>query len=111
MGGIGSDITVNASDIALINDDIKYLPHLFEISRRTLNKINFNIIVSLAIDFTAISLAIFGIINPVVGALIHNVGSVLVITDSSLLLNYGINKKNNKNHLLINKDYFKYNEI
>lgn len=108
MGGIGSDITVNASDITLINDNIKYLPHLFKISRKTLNKINFNIALSLAINFTAMFLAIFGIINPVIGALIHNLGSVLVIINSSLLLNYGINNKDNKSHLFnLNKDYFK----
>ena len=75
---------------------------------RCLNKINFNIALSLAINFTAMFLAIFGIINPVIGALIHNLGSVLVIINSSLLLNYGINNKDNKSHLFnLNKDYFK----
>lgn len=96
MGGIGSDITVNASDITLVNDDIKYIPHLIKISRKTLNKINVNIGISLGINFMAMFLAVFGIIGPVAGALIHNIGSVIVIINSSLLLNYGINNKNSK---------------
>ncbi|OWT32683.1 cation transporter [Methanobrevibacter sp. 87.7] len=109
MGGIGSDITVNASDITLVNDDIKYIPHLFEISRKTLNKININIAISLTINFAAMFLAILGIIDPVIGALIHNIGSIIVVLNSSLLLNYGIDKENTKNQTFnINKNYSKF---
>lgn len=88
MGGIGSDIAIEAADIALIGDDIKELPHLFELSKKVMRTINFNLSAAMILNFTAIILAITGILNPVVGALVHNVGSVAVIINSSLLLNW-----------------------
>ncbi len=88
MGGIGSDIAVDAADIALVNDDIKELPHLLSLSRRMMTTIKLNLTFSMALNFLAITLAILGILNPVVGALVHNAGSVLVIVNSALLLNW-----------------------
>ncbi|MGN0093735.1 MAG: hypothetical protein ACI37V_04705, partial [Methanobrevibacter sp.] len=64
-------------------------------------KINVNILLSLAINFTAMFLAMFGLIGPVAGALIHNIGSVIVVINSSLLLNY---KSVDKGISLINND-------
>ena len=88
MGGVGSDIAVDAADIALVNDDIKELPHLVSLSRRMMTTIKCNLTFSMTLNFIAIILAITGILNPVVGALVHNAGSVLVIINSSLLLTY-----------------------
>lgn len=88
MGGIGSDIAVDAADIALVNDDIKELPHLLSLSKRMMTTIKLNLTFSMALNFLAITLAILGILNPVVGALVHNAGSVLVIINSALLLNW-----------------------
>lgn len=88
MGGIGSDIAIDAADIALINDDIKELPHLLALSRRMMTTIKLNLTFSMALNFVAIILAMTGILNPVVGALVHNAGSVLVIINSALLLNW-----------------------
>lgn len=88
MGGIGSDIAVEAADIALIGDDIKAIPHLMELSKRTMRTININIIISMILNFAAIILAMTGVLNPIVGALVHNVGSVVVIIHSALLLKW-----------------------
>ncbi|ACL18162.1 heavy metal translocating P-type ATPase [Desulfitobacterium hafniense DCB-2] len=88
MGGIGSDIAVDAADIALVRDDIKNIPHLFALSKRTMNTIKINMALSMVLNFGAILLAMFGHLGPVVGALVHNVGSVVVIINSSLLLNW-----------------------
>ena len=88
MGGIGSDIAVDAADIALINDDIRELPHLVRLSRRMMLTIKCNLTFSMALNFIAIILAITGALNPVVGALVHNAGSVLVIVNSALLLKW-----------------------
>lgn len=88
MGGIGSDIAVDAADIALIGDDIKYIPHLLKLSKKTMQTININISISLTINFIAFVLAFLGILGPVIGALVHNVGSVLVIIYSSFLLRW-----------------------
>lgn len=88
MGGIGSDIAVEAADIALIGDDIKATPHLMELSKRTMRTININIIISMILNFVAIILAMTGILNPIFGALVHNIGSVVVIIHSALLLKW-----------------------
>lgn len=88
MGKVGSDIAVDAADIALVNDDIRELPHLLKLSRRMMNTIRLNLTFSMALNFIAIILAITGILNPVVGALVHNAGSVLVIVNSAFLLGW-----------------------
>ena len=88
MGGIGSDIAVEAADIALINDDLWELPHLVALSRRMMFVIRCNLTFSMALNFLAITLAITGLLNPVVGALVHNAGSVFVILHSAFLLGW-----------------------
>ena len=88
MGGIGSDIAVDAADIALVNDDIREIPHLLRLSRRMMTVIKWNLTFSMALNFLAIILAMTGILNPVVGALVHNAGSVFVIVHSAFLLRW-----------------------
>ena len=88
MGGVGSDIAVDAADIALVDDEIKELPHLMALSKKMMRTIHLNLTFSLTLNFIAVALAITGILNPVVGALIHNAGSVLVILNSFFVLNY-----------------------
>lgn len=93
MGGVGSDIAVDAADIALVNDEIKELPHLLALSKRMMITIKCNLTFSMGLNFLAIILAVTGILNPVVGALVHNAGSVLVIINSALLLKWRKNKE------------------
>ena len=88
MGSVGSDIAVDAADIALVDDEIKELPHIFALSRRMMTTIKINLSFSMALNFIAITLAITGLLGPVIGALVHNAGSVLVIINSALLLNW-----------------------
>ena len=88
MGGVGSDIAVDAADIALVNDEIKELPHLVALSRRMMKTIKLNLTFSMTLNFLAITLAITGLLGPVIGALVHNAGSVLVIINSALLLTW-----------------------
>ncbi|MCC8059894.1 MAG: cation-translocating P-type ATPase [Clostridiales bacterium] len=88
MGGVGSDIAVDAADIVLVDDEVKELPHLIALSRRMMRTIHLNMTFSMTLNFIAIVLAINGTLNPVVGALVHNAGSVLVIINSALLLKW-----------------------
>lgn len=88
MGTVGSDIAIEAADMALIGDEIKELPHLFALSRQMMTTIRLNMSFSLLLNFVAIVLAIIGILNPVVGALVHNAGSILVVTNSAFLLKW-----------------------
>lgn len=93
MGDIGSEISVEASNIALINDRIEEIPHLMAISKRTMKTVNINIGFSLILNITAMILAILGVLGPIEGALIHNIGSVLVVIHSLTLLRYDYTKK------------------
>ncbi len=88
MGGVGSDIAVDAADIALVDDQVQELPHLFALSRRMMVTIKCNLSFSLGLNLLAIILAITGILGPVAGALVHNAGSVVVIIHSALLLKW-----------------------
>lgn len=88
MGGVGSDIAVEAADIALVDDEVKEFPHLLALSRRMMATIKVNMTFSMALNFLAIIFAMTGKMNPIVGALVHNAGSVLVIINSALLLKW-----------------------
>lgn len=88
MGGIGSDIAVDAADIVLVNDELKEIPYLLQLSRRMMRTIKCNLTFSMALNFAAILLAMLGILNPIVGALVHNTGSVAVILHSAFLLKW-----------------------
>ncbi len=90
MGGIGSDVAIESSDAVIIKDNLDAIPYLFEISRKTQNRITINLIISLVLNFVAVTLSILGILNTVTGALFHNCGSVAVVISAFLLL---FNKK------------------
>lgn len=94
MGDIGSDIAMDAADAVLVSDDAMKIPYLMALSKKTMATIRVNIFLSQALNVVAVVLAMTGIMGPVVGALVHNVGSVAVIISSAMLLNFS--EKQNK---------------
>ncbi|MBO6083820.1 MAG: cation-translocating P-type ATPase, partial [Candidatus Methanomethylophilaceae archaeon] len=97
MGGIGSDIAIEASDIVAVSDSIDRIPKLIELSRRMMSKIRFNIAVALVINVIAVSLAVAGMLSPVAAALVHNAGSVFVVANSALILGFGWSDRSGRN--------------
>jgi len=93
MGEIGSDISVEAANIALVKDNIEDIPHLIGISRKTIRTISISIGFALGLNIIAMALAILGALNPIEGALIHNIGSVIVIIYSYTLTGYRLSSK------------------
>ena len=85
VGSIGSDITVDASDIALMSDGISSLPYLKRLARATVKTIRFSISLSMIINVLAVILSVIGALTPTTGALVHNGGSVFVILIAALL--------------------------
>jgi copper-exporting ATPase len=85
MGNMGSDIAVDAADIALMSDDISKVPYLKRLSNATVKTIKLSITMSMLINFVAILLSVTGILNPTTGALVHNAGSCFVVLIAALL--------------------------
>ena len=85
MGTMGSDVALEASDIAIMSDDISKLSYLKRLSNATVKTIKFSISLSLVINFAAIILSFFKLLTPATGALVHNAGSVFVILIAALL--------------------------
>ena len=88
MGGVGSDIAVEAADIAIVGDDVSELPFLLRLSRHTMRVIRANITFSMTLNVVAIVLASLAVLDPVSGALVHNCGSVLVVVNSAFLMSW-----------------------
>ena len=93
MGGVGSDIAVEAADIAIVGDNVSELPFLLALSRHAMRVIKGNIAFSMTLNFVAIALAVTAVLDPVTGALVHNCGSVFVVVNSSFLLGWAMKDK------------------
>lgn len=85
MGSMGSDIAVEAADIALMSDDISRIPYLKRLSNATVKTIRFSIALSMGINFVAVTCSVMGILTPTTGALVHNAGSCFVVLIAALL--------------------------
>lgn len=85
MGQAGSDISIESADIALIGEDLNKLAYLKKLSNATVYNIKLNIAIALGINALAMILGILGIIGPVIGALTHNGGSILVVLNAARL--------------------------
>lgn len=85
MGKTGSDISIESANIVLMGHDVSKIVYLKKLANATVKTIKFNIVASLLINFVAVILSILGVLNPLVGAIVHNLGSILVILNASLL--------------------------
>ncbi|MBF1300047.1 MAG: cation-translocating P-type ATPase [Parvimonas sp.] len=85
MGKTGSDISIESANIVLMGHDVSKIVYLKKLANATVKTIKFNIIISLLINFVAVILSVLGVLNPLVGAIVHNLGSILVILNASLL--------------------------
>ncbi len=85
MGSMGSDIAIDAADVALMSDDISKIPYLKRLSNATVNTIKASITLSMCINFAAIVLSLMEVLTPTTGALVHNAGSCFVVLIAALL--------------------------
>ena len=92
MGSMGSDVAIEAADIALLGDEISKIPYLKNLSNSTLFTIKANIVMSMAINAAAIICSVLGLLNPVTGAIVHNAGSCLVVLNAALLYDRNFDK-------------------
>ena len=85
MGAAGTDVALETADIALTHDNISKLPWLVGLSRRMLAIIKINIVFGLAFNAAAVLAGGLGWLTPIMAAIVHNVGSVLVVLASASL--------------------------
>ncbi|WP_310598778.1 cation-translocating P-type ATPase [Desulfobulbus sp.] len=91
MGTMGSDIAIEAADIALMGDDIGKLPYLKRLSNVTIRTIKGNIVLAMVINCAAIAMSVMGLLTPITGALVHNAGSVLIVLNAARLYDRKLN--------------------
>lgn len=96
MGIMGNDIAIRSADVALMSDDMAKIPFLVRLARKMKNKMHFNIAISMTINVVSVVLSALGVLDAALGAVVHNCSSVLVCTNSALLLGYKGKKKISK---------------
>jgi len=89
MGAAGSEVAIHSATIALMNNDLRRLPFLVRLSRMTRNVINQNFLFGVCFIIVGLSLAAFGYISPILAALMHNAGSLIVVFNSARLVRQG----------------------
>ncbi len=89
MGAAGSEVAIHSATIALMNNDLRRLPFLIKLSRSTRAVINQNFLFGVCFIIGGLTLAAYGKITPIVAALLHNAGSLIVIFNSARLVRKG----------------------
>jgi Zn2+/Cd2+-exporting ATPase len=89
MGAAGSEVAIHSATIALMNNDLRRLPFLVKLSRSTRAVINQNFLFGVLFIIVGLTITSFGVIGPIVAALLHNVGSLIVIFNSARLVRKG----------------------
>ena len=82
MGAMGSDTAIQSADISLMNNSLANLPFVIELSRKTKATIYQNIIIAFSISFFMMLLAASGIVTPIIGAFLHNIGAFVILINS-----------------------------
>lgn len=89
MGAMGSDVALKSADVALMTNDLGRLPLAVRLSRRTRATINQNLFVGAGSSVFMLTLAAFGVVSPIVGAILHNAGEIYILCNSARLLDFG----------------------
>lgn len=89
LGATGTDLALQTADVVLLNDRLDRLAVLFELARRVKRTINMNLTAGLTLNIVAIILASSGILSPMMGALVHNLGSAFVVGNSARFATFG----------------------
>jgi Cd2+/Zn2+-exporting ATPase len=89
MGAAGSDVAINSATIALMSNDLRRLPFLLRLSKRTRTLVLENLVFGLVFMIGGLTLSGFGYMTPIIAALLHNVSSFIVIFNSARLVRMG----------------------
>ena len=86
MGAGGAEIALHSADVVLMTERLDRLPYAIDLARRTRGTIHRNVIVGVGLTVAMLALASAGVISPIAGAVVQNVGELFVILNSAALL-------------------------
>jgi len=89
MGAIGSDIAINSASIALMTNDLRRIPLLIVLARQSGKIINQNLLLGFIFIVGGISLSVFGMLPPIIAAVLHTVSPVIILFNSARLVRVG----------------------
>ena len=89
MGAAGSEVAIHSATIALMNNDLRRLPFLVKLSRQTRAVINHNFLFGVCFIIGGWTAGAFGYLNPIIAAILHNAGSLIVVFNSARLVRLG----------------------
>ncbi len=89
MGAAGSDVALGSARIALMNNDLRRIPFLIELSRGSQRVVRQNLVVGVGLLVIGLALASAGVLTPIMAILLHNLGSLFVIFNSARLIRLG----------------------
>jgi Cd2+/Zn2+-exporting ATPase len=93
MGAAGSDVAINSASIALLNNDLTRIPFLIRLSRATRRVVVQNLVFGVAFVVTVVALGAFGIVPPIMAAILHTASSFVVVFNSARLVRFGEEKE------------------
>ena len=89
MGAAGSEVAIHSATIALMNNDLRRLPFLVKISRMARGVINQNFLFGVLFVVIVLAAGAMGYVHPIVAALLHNAGALIVVFNSARLVRQG----------------------
>ena len=89
MGAAGSEVAINSATIALMNNDLRRLPFLVKISRMARSVINQNFLFGILFVVVVLTAGAMGYVHPIVAAMLHNAGALIVVFNSARLVRQG----------------------
>ncbi len=86
MGAAGSDVAMEAAQIALMRDDWQLAPAVFALAKRTMRVVKMNLFLTAVYNVVGISLAALGILPPILAAAAQSIPDLLIVGNSARLL-------------------------
>ncbi|TAK27695.1 MAG: cation-translocating P-type ATPase [Chloroflexota bacterium] len=88
LGTAGSDVAIEAADIALASDDLRQVPAVMRLGQHTLGVVRWNLTTAVGVNAFGVVLGALGVMSPLVGALVHNLSTVAVVLNSARLVGH-----------------------
>ena len=89
MGAIGSDVAINSASIALMTNDLRRIPMLLVLSRKSRMIINQNLVFGMVFVIGGMALSVFGWMTPIAAAILHTGSTLVIIFNSARLVRTG----------------------